>query len=246
MYMKKGCLSGSLLKMIAFITMAIDHVAASVLMILKRTNETAAFIYPYMRHIGRIAFPIFIFELVEGFMHTKNKGKYALRLFVFSLIAEVPFDLAFFQTPCTFEYQNVIITMFIGFLAMWGLSAADEKIAGRSLLFYYLSRAGIIVLSVLAGFYTRCDYSYMGVLAIILGYVFRSHPFPVFRNLTPVMICLVLVLSNPKSEIWCLFALPFLYLYSGKKGKMNKWISYGFYPGHLFLLYLILQKLSLL
>ena len=79
------------LKLIAIITMAIDHVTAVFI-----PNNTE--VYLVGRLIGRLAFPIFAFLLVEGFFHTSNIKKYLTRLGIFALISELPFDLAFYNS----------------------------------------------------------------------------------------------------------------------------------------------------
>lgn len=96
--MERKGLSGSALKIIAIVTMLIDHIAATVIIrILKfgGYNDGLYQLYRVMRNIGRIAFPIFCFLLVEGFMHTRDREKYALRLGCFAAVSEIPFDLAF-------------------------------------------------------------------------------------------------------------------------------------------------------
>ena len=128
---KKG-ISGSTLKMIAIVTMVIDHIGAAVLarllMVnglgeLDQTNADAIMLwlsangalywtYTIMRMIGRVAFPIFCFLLVEGFLHTHDVKKYAMRLGLFALISEIPFDLAFSSKILEFNYQNVFFTLF--------------------------------------------------------------------------------------------------------------------------------------
>ena len=117
------------IKVAAIITMFIDHFAA-VFLERQLVNPNKAFVsgpeYYYaigdidniMRGIGRIAFPLFIFLLVQGFMHTHNKYKYALRLGIFALISEIPFDMAFKNKTFDFGYQNVFFTLFLGFVFM--------------------------------------------------------------------------------------------------------------------------------
>lgn len=95
------------LKCIAVITMIIDHTGA----VLFPDNMT-------LRYIGRIAFPIFCFLLVEGFFHTRDVRKYMLRLGMFAVISEIPYDLAFRDTVIEFEHQNVFFTLFIGVVMM--------------------------------------------------------------------------------------------------------------------------------
>lgn len=137
---KKKGISGSTLKLVAIFTMLIDHTAATILdkTLMKRGlldldySNTQAVIHFYadngllfavdsiMRLIGRLAFPIFCFLLVEGMIHTHNKLKYAIRLAIFALVSEIPFDLAFHSNPFYFEYQNVFFTLLIGLLVMIG------------------------------------------------------------------------------------------------------------------------------
>lgn len=133
---KKG-INGFTLKIIAIVTMFIDHATAIFLegLLVKRgmNNITTveesikffsenAVLYNldlFLRGIGRIAFPIFIFMLVQGFVHTHSKAKYALRLLIFALVAELPFNLAFGKNIISLSYQNVIWTLLMGFLFMW-------------------------------------------------------------------------------------------------------------------------------
>ena len=123
---KKRGISGSTLKIIAVVTMLIDHiggiilaryimasgymdVAASgdinVINAWLTENSTLFTGYTIMRYIGRIAFPIYCFLLVEGFQRTGNVKKYAMRLGAFALISEVPFDLALTAKPVNFAYH---------------------------------------------------------------------------------------------------------------------------------------------
>ena len=139
---KKG-IPGSTLKIFAIVTMFIDHFGAVILesymkqfpndpaelAAMENVNQTSLLIVSFVdmlfRCIGRMAFPIFIFLLVEGFMHTHNRAKYAFRLFLFALISEIPFNLALtghaFSKPfsgVTFGYQSVFWTLLLGFLFM--------------------------------------------------------------------------------------------------------------------------------
>ena len=127
--------SGTALKTIACITMLVDHIGASCIEAgiltpgldsgtLSRDTLSAYPLYRLdmvLRFTGRLAFPIFCFLLVEGFVHTRDVKKYVRRLFLFALISEVPFDLAFFRTPFALEHQNVYWTLALGVLAMAGL-----------------------------------------------------------------------------------------------------------------------------
>ncbi len=125
--------------MVALVTMFIDHVGAAVLSRLE--DRSAAYHTPYLvsRYIGRLAFPIFCFLLVEGFLHTRSVAKYARNLFIFGLISEIPFNLAlygkwiqldiryFLHGSLKGTHQNVFFTLLIGLVMMAGMKLALEK-----------------------------------------------------------------------------------------------------------------------
>lgn len=150
---KRKGIYGSTLKLIAIFTMLIDHTAATILdkLLAKKmqgldTNDLQAVLDFYnenkvlyttdmvMRLIGRIAFPIFCFLLVEGFIHTRNKKKYMLRLALFALISEIPFDLAFYNKVLEFTHQNVFFTLLIAFSVMMGFQFISEKASDKKWL----------------------------------------------------------------------------------------------------------------
>lgn len=144
---KKG-ISGSAIKLIGIITMFIDHFAAALLgrlvisrgfyeavysnnedVVIQWLQENGLLYYGMvsLRTIGRLGFPIFCFLLVEGFGKTRNKLKYAVRLGLFALVSEVPFDLAFSAKVLEFGYQNVFFTLFLGFLAMCAFDFLEKR-----------------------------------------------------------------------------------------------------------------------
>jgi hypothetical protein len=150
---RKG-ISGSTLKLIAIITMLIDHTAATIIdrtLMARGMNNLDAnnvqavqdfflqngLLYGLdtaMRLIGRLAFPIFCFLLVEGFQHTRNVKKYAIRLAIFALVSEIPFDLAIgakFYYP---NHQNVFFTLLIGVLVLIGFKTIADKLSDKKWL----------------------------------------------------------------------------------------------------------------
>ncbi|NCB92058.1 MAG: conjugal transfer protein TraX [Clostridia bacterium] len=229
--------SGSSLKLLAILTMAIDHLAGSILyhgILLPQApiaRDTPAWtwycIYKVMRFIGRIAFPIFCFFLVEGFLHTSNRKKYALRLFLFALISEIPFDLALSNTFMDSKHQNVFFTLFIGFLVIWIMDSVKEYSYGIYLQMITAGLGGLLV------WLMDTDYDYKGIIVIVILYFFRYEPL-----LRTVAGC-VSLLWEPAA---CLAFIP-LSLYNGKRGQSLKYFFYVFYPAHLLFYGLILHYL---
>ena len=170
--------TGSTLKLFALIFMLIDHIGAVILEhgVILSYNRQLPYALSYsaslsvsqidqvLRGIGRLAFPIFCFLLVEGFFHTSSRKKYAFRLFLFALISEIPFDLAFNSSLLEFTYQNVMFTLLFGLLTIWGMEKARFV---RPLLAILPAAAGIFI-----GWLFQADYDWRGIILIIVLYVF--------------------------------------------------------------------------
>lgn len=250
-----GGISGSTLKLFAIITMLIDHTGATVLRAILRHPAVAAdpaldaiwtSVYSMSRSLGRLAFPIFCFLVVEGFTHTRNVRKYAGRLFLFALISEVPFDIALKGSWYFPNKQNVYFTLLIGLLVLIGISfverfCTDEisipgevtsaKTKGNAL--YTILSVCLTGLIIYSGMYLatciNTDYNYKGVFLIAALYLTRKSS--LFQCLTGAV---SVAWELPASAAF----LP-VYLYNGKRGINLKYIFYWFYPVHLMVLYVI-------
>jgi len=249
---KRG-ISGSTLKLIAVITMIIDHTAAGILgrylsisgagsldaanmegiQQWMQQNGQLLQIYSIMRMIGRIAFPIFCFLLVEGFEHTRSQVKYAARLLLFAAVSELPFDLLFNGRILEFGYQNVFFTLFLGLLVMMGMQWATEHMGSHPAAGYLLSCAAAVA-GMAAAHFAKTDYASTGVLCIVVIYLFRKK-----KVWQIVAGCLVFFweLTAPLAFIPIAF-------YNGKRGWNLKYLFYLIYPVHLLLLYLICMGLG--
>ena len=236
--MERKGLSGSALKIIAIVTMLIDHIAATVIIrILKfgGYNDGLYQLYRVMRNIGRIAFPIFCFLLVEGFMHTRDREKYALRLGCFAAVSEIPFDLAFNGKVLEVGYQNVFFTLLLGLLTMMAYDAVMNQSRWS-----VWKRTALSTIAILAGMFAAeflsTDYGALGVLCIMVFYLFRRS-----RIQQVVFGCLAFVWW----EWAAVFAFVPIFYYNGKRGFGMKYFFYAFYPVHLLILYLIVYKMGL-
>ena len=251
---KKG-ISGSTLKLIAITTMFIDHVGAGVLgrylrmyglidimasgdmsgmLAWMQEHGALYWVYYAMRMIGRIAFPIFVFLMVEGFQRTHNKWKYALRMGIFALVSEIPFDLTFNAKVLEFTYQNVFFTLLVGLLVMIAMDAIGKtgwNKVGRVLLSILAFLAGAFVAQAVL----HTDYGAMGIVCITAVYLFR-------KNKVHQIIAGCIAFAW---EIWAPLAFIPIGFYNGKRGLKLKYVFYAFYPAHLLLIYLICLLLGI-
>jgi hypothetical protein len=250
-------LSGFWLKMIAVITMFIDHSAASVLerLLVQMPSwgpvtadnfMTWRHVYIACRIIGRMAFPIYCFLLVEGFHYTRSRGKYALRLFVFALLSEVPFDLALQQSFFDVNYNNVFWTLLIGLLTIWAADVVAQKVRqrvpheARQRLWIGVVRIFVLICGALAAQLLATDYGASGVFAIYIMYLFYEQRMAGFATMV-----VALGLLDGTIEFAALLMLVPLHFYDGTRGKQMKYFFYAFYPVHLLLLALLCYALGL-
>ena len=228
------CINSFILKMIAIITMVIDHVGA----VLFPMNMM-------FRYIGRISFPLFVFLLVEGSIHTSKIRKYELRMFLFALISELPFDLAFSNEIVDIHSQNVFWTLTIGLvmldLIQNGASYVKSQ-KGKKLQLDWIEGQPIptiwqfVVVSVCAcvAQALQTDYGAGGILLIY--FIWMLHENVIAQAVAFVIISLLFFGSV---ELPGVIAFLPIFLYNGKKGPSAKYVFYAFYPVHLFILHLI-------
>lgn len=237
---KRG-ISGSTIKIIAIVSMLIDHIGAVVVYryigyTIRQGNIAPNEIYELyhlLRNIGRWGFPIFCFLLVEGFLHTRSVVKYALRLGLFALVSEIPFNLAFSGRVFDPSYQNVFFTLFIGLLVMICFRTVERTnlhIALKALFF---------LLSLIAGYYIAVflctDYNGIGVCCILVIYFFRNN-----KSLQLLAGSLAFMWEVPAPMAF----IPIAF-YNGKRGLKMKYFFYAFYPVHLLVLYFTAYLLGL-
>ena len=218
-------LSGSALKLIAVVSMIIDHVGCHLVdqsIVLLQAGAYRLTLYRLMRDLGRFAFPIFCFLLIEGFLHTRSKTRYGASLAILAVISEIPYDLEHNGT-LLYPKQNVFFTLLLGYIGLCAIERFREK-----LLTVFLSLLGTTVISC----FLSADYDVQGFAFIILLYALRE------QKLLRVLIAFLL--NNYR-----FVALAFLpiSLYNGKRGFIRgaflKYLFYLIYPVHIFIIYLI-------
>ena len=227
-------------KYILILAMLIDHIAWAFV-------PTASLLGQVMHFIGRLTGPSMAVLLAEGYQYTKDKKKYALRLFLFALISWIPFDLFESGRWPGFE-QGVLYTLFLAFLVIW---MWDEMKAHKAVK---------ILLVVLACIFSVFgDWFFFVILWALFAYIYRENPkakwisFGVIALVEIGIIGGVTVLFSPAS-LWdvlmeqcfqlgvALVPVFLIFFYHGEKGSkhpIHKWFFYVFYPAHLLVLYLI-------
>jgi hypothetical protein len=202
--------------------------------------------------IGRIAFPIFAFLIVEGYFHTKNLKKYIGRMLLFAVLSEIPFNLAMGSRLIYPIHQNVLWS----FLISLGLICWNEKVKEKRLWLRCLTACATLLIGAAVGLVTMVDYYHAGILTVLIFYFFRGKKWWCYVG---QLLCLwyinVEMLGGFGYEVqlfgqtrflmrqgFALLALIPIWLYRGKRGYYSKWLQYayyGFYPAHLLVLGII-------
>lgn len=225
--MKKRGLSQEGLKLIACVTMLLDHIGTVFLPELG------------LRMIGRMAFPIYCFLLAEGAYYTRSRKEYGLRLLVGLLLSEIPFDLLFFGR-LTFAHQSVMATLMLGFLYAVAMNYMPA-LGYRILLIFPFA---------MAAEFLHSDYGGWGVAMIAMFVITRESRYKWWNQalwlaVLSWMIGGMTIAVGPVDvpvQLFSVLALVPIFLYDGHKITGNIWARRGFYlfyPAHLLLLYLM-------
>lgn len=213
-------MSAFTLKLIALITMIIDHVGAV--------------FFPdviWLRYIGRISMPIYAFLLSQGYRHTHDFKRYAIRMTIFAVMSEVPYDLLFHRTWLEFGNQNILFTLLTGLFVMRLLDASAKN---RN-IFMFIGAIALALVPYFLGF----DYGVYGVLVPVCFYLFQKYrgiDALAFSGLTYAKY----LYDGNSVQLWAIGASIPILLYNGKPGALSlKYFFYIIYPAHLLLLFAI-------
>jgi len=253
--MKEGITSAKVKKILSigvFSSCAL-HIMGMIFML---GDHLWATIFPYLEIltcVGRIAFPIFAFLSVEGYFHTGNLNRYLLRLWIFAMISEVPFDLLYGSTAFYPYHQNVIWTFLIGLICIMLIDMVRKK---QKLILTILVSVVVAFLGLIIGTLTMVDYYGAGVLMVIMFYLFRGKKLWNYLAQLVAMYYInvellggyyypIEILGHTfefKQQGIALLALIPIWLYSGKKGYNKVWFKYfcyAFYPAHCLIIYFV-------
>jgi len=213
-------MSAFVLKLIAIITMFTDHVGYVIF------NNVSFF-----NVIGRIAFPIFAFQISQGYKHTSNLKKYFLRLLIFAVISQIPFMLFRRHVLLSANFiLNIGFTLILGLTAIFVFDKLKNKLLGT---------LSVILISILGSF-INVDYKALGILLIFSFYFFDKNNILLITLYSFITSRMYFDLPNNYMYIVsAMLPLLFVFLYNKKQGKKAKYIYYAFYPVHLLVLSLI-------
>ncbi len=234
------------------------HILAMAFMLMDHLWATLLPAQEWLTCVGRIAFPIFAFMAVEGYFHTHNLKKYLLRMLIFAVISEVPFDLMYGGTWFYPVHQNVIWTLMMGLAGIHLMETVRKK---KSTFVYILVSAIVVILGGLLGTLSMVDYYGIGVLTVFIFYFFRGRK---WWCLLGQMLALYWVnvellggLMYPSrlfgmefefcQQGLALLALLPIWLYRGRQGYHSKpfqYFCYAFYPIHMLVIVLVLNFIN--
>ena len=221
---EKFQINGAVLKYIAFISMFIDHFNKAIITPLLNYQQPLVFISSLFDIIGRIAFPIFAFMIVEGFYKTKSRGKYLRNLLIFAIISEIPYDMFQSKVFINNRSQNIMWALALGLFTLIIVDKLKEKIKNKY-IWIFVSVIIVAINAILATLLSF-DYDYYSIIIIFILYIFYDK-----RFVGSLLSYLVII-----KEIYAILGFAIINLYNGEKGKQNKLFNYLFYPVHLFIL----------
>lgn len=224
------------LKIIAIIAMTFDHLGA--------TFFPLGDVYlPYniiLRVAGRLTMPMMAFFIAEGYRKTKNPAKYLIRLSVFAVISELPFELLFG------EGTNVMFTIALGLAGLW----ASDIIVKRTSVKYL--RFVVYIITIAVSILIHSDWNYIGLLLIYAFYyadksISKRILLPFLVYCLEMLVAFIEAASGGGFEYFYVnyiqfagvFAIPLLLLYNGKRGAKMKYLFYIYYPLHITIFWLI-------
>lgn len=219
-------LNGAQLKYIAFSSMLIDHINKALIWPNLQGDGILSTISSVFDVIGRIAFPLFSFFIVEGFFRTHDKKKYFLNLLIFAFISEIPYDMFSSKVILEFRLNNVLFSLALSLITIWILDVFRnryEKNLGKAWIFFSIP---LLTIMYFVSNFVSGDYDFHAIMTAFVFYILYDRPLA-------GAICAYLTIV---SEVWSILGFGLTVLYNGERGIQNKIFNYLFYPVHLLIL----------
>lgn len=216
--------NGAQLKYLAFVSMLTDHVNNALIIPMLDGEGFLLYLSNIFSILGRIAFPIFVFFIVEGFFKTGSRRKYLLTLLVFGVISEVPFDMFTSKVFYNPNWNNMMFTLALCLMSIWIIDSLKKKISSKIL--WYIISVFIVAFFGILSMLLSLDYD---IHAIVVAYIFY-----IFYN-KPILGAGLGYISIIK-ELYSFLGFAMTLTYNGKRGRQYKWLNYLFYPLHILIL----------
>lgn len=216
--------NGAQLKYLAFASMLIDHVNNALVTPMLNGEGFLLHLSNLFSILGRIAFPLFVFFIVEGFFKTRSRKRYLTTLLIFGVISEVPFDMFTSKTFFDPYWNNMMFTLALCLVTIWLIDSLKEKLPNR--VIWYVVSIMLVVLFGLLAMGLSLDYDYHAILVAYLFYIFYDKP----------LLGAGLGYLSIIKELYSFLGFAMTLTYNGKRGKQYKWLNYAFYPVHILIL----------
>ena len=240
------------------LTAAVLHIIAMTLMLMDHLWATLLPAREWLTCAGRVAFPIFAFMAVEGYFHTRSFKKYILRMLLFAVLSEIPFDLMYGGTWFYPVHQNVLWTFLLGLLGVWLMEQVRKK--GKTWM-YLLVCVLVVPAGLVLGTLCMVDYYGVGVLTVFVFYFLHGRKWWCFLGQLAALYWLNVELRGGLMSPVQLFGMEFelcqqglallalipIWLYRGRQGYHSKpfqYLCYAFYPVHMLLLVVVLNFIN--
>ena len=240
------------------ISTAALHIIAMLFMLMDHLWATLLPAKEWLTCAGRVAFPIFAFMAVEGYFHTRSFKKYILRMLLFAVLSEIPFDLMYGGTWFYPVHQNVLWTFLLSLLGVWLMEQVRKK--GKTWM-YLLVCVLVVLAGLVLGTLCMVDYYGAGVLTVFVFYFLHGQKWWCFLGQLAALYWLNVELLGGLMYPVQLFGMEFelcqqglallalipIWLYRGRQGYHSKpfqYLCYAFYPVHMLLLVVVLNFIN--
>ena len=216
--------NGAQLKYIAFLSMLIDHTNNALIIPMLNGERLLLHVSNLFSVLGRIAFPVFIFFIVEGFFKTSSRKRYLITLLAFGMISEVPFDMFTSKTFFSPYWNNMMFTLALCLITIWMIDSLKEKISNK--IGWHIVSIVVVAICSAVAMALSLDYDYHAIIVAYLFYIFYDRP----------VLGSVLGYLSIIKELYSFLGFGIVLTYNGERGRQYKWFNYLFYPVHILVL----------
>ncbi len=227
--------NGAQLKYMAFLSMLLDHVNNAMITPYLDGKGALLHVSNVLSILGRVAFPLFMFFLVEGFFKTRSRKKYLINLLIFALLSEVPFDLFTSRELFNKNWNNMMFTLALSLATIWIVDEMKGRLAKKSKALWYGASVLVVAAMCAVAMFFSLDYDYHAIIVAYLFYLFYEKP----------LYGAALGYLSIIKELYSVLGFAATLTYNGERGKQYKWLNYAFYPVHLLILGLLRVALKI-